>query len=384
MRVAFYAPLKSPAHGTPSGDRRVAALLMMALRRAGHEVELASEFRSLDLVGDPRRQAALRAAGSEIADRLTQRWQRENCAPPELWFTYHVYYKAPDWLGPEVSSALRIPYVIAEASYAAKRAGGPWALGHEAAGAAIRRADLVLAATQHDLQCLRPLVSAEERLRLLPPFLDAEPYVRAAQGRAAHRARLASAHQLDTRIPWIVVAAMMRPGDKLASYRELAAALALLVDRPWQLVVAGDGPARDDVARALDRALPGRVCYLGELAGDALRGVYAAGDVFAWPAVNEAYGMAMLEAQATGLPVVSSALRGVADVVCDGRTGLLARPGDPAGLAAHIRRLLGDAAQRAAMSREALAWVGRERDLDHAARVLREALQHLATHAGAG
>src|SRR5258708_24281091 len=63
---------------------------------------------------------------------------------PELWFTYHLYYKAPDWLGPAVSEALGIPYVIAEASYAPKRAHGPWAFGHEGSAAAIRKAALVL------------------------------------------------------------------------------------------------------------------------------------------------------------------------------------------------------------------------------------------------
>jgi len=38
-----------------------------------------------------------------------------------LWFTYHHYYKRPDWLGPRVSAALGIPYIVAEASHAAKR-----------------------------------------------------------------------------------------------------------------------------------------------------------------------------------------------------------------------------------------------------------------------
>ena len=60
MRIAFYAPLKSPTHGTPSGDRRIAGLLMDALARAGHRVELASTFRSYDADGDALRQSALR------------------------------------------------------------------------------------------------------------------------------------------------------------------------------------------------------------------------------------------------------------------------------------------------------------------------------------
>ena len=35
----------------------------------------------------------------------------------DLWFTYHCYYRKPDWLGPIVTRALGIPYVIAEASH---------------------------------------------------------------------------------------------------------------------------------------------------------------------------------------------------------------------------------------------------------------------------
>ncbi len=39
----------------------------------------------------------------------------------DLWFTYHCYYRKPDWLGPAVTKALGLPYVIAEASHAPRR-----------------------------------------------------------------------------------------------------------------------------------------------------------------------------------------------------------------------------------------------------------------------
>ena len=126
MRIAFYAPLKPPTHATPSGDRRVAGLLMDALERSAGQVELVSTFRSFDADGDAARQEALRKQGETLARRLVAQWRAGPPAlRPDLWFTYHVYYKAPDWLGPQVSKALGIPYVIAEASYAQKRAGGP-------------------------------------------------------------------------------------------------------------------------------------------------------------------------------------------------------------------------------------------------------------------
>lgn len=384
MRIAFYAPLKSPTHATPSGDRRVAGLLMQALRHAGHRVDLVSDFRSFEAEGDARRQADLRAQGMQWMQRLVAGWQSgPRDARPELWFTYHVYYKAPDWLGPGASAALGIPYVIAEASFAPKRAGGPWALGHEAARDAIVRADLVLAPTRHDMECLRPLLAAPERIVQLPPFLDVQPFLAALKSRDAHRVRLAHGHQLNPALPWIGAAAMMRPGDKLASYRELAAVLGRLGDLPWQMVVAGDGPSRADVVAAIERAAPARARYLGELSGADLAGAYAACDLFIWPAVNEAYGMAMLEAQAAGVPVVSCAVRGVPDVVCDGETGLLLPSHDPQALAAAARALLLDSDRRRAMGARAQAWVAGERSLDAAAAFLDSALGRVAARSGA-
>src|SRR5689334_6749389 len=138
MRIAFYAPLKSPTHGTPSGDRRVAGLLMDALAAAGHRVEVASTFRTYDGDGDAARQAALRAQGEALASELAAQYLAMPARDrPQLWFTYHLYCKAPDWLGPSISRALGIPYVIAEASHAEKRAKGPWRIGHEGNAAAI-------------------------------------------------------------------------------------------------------------------------------------------------------------------------------------------------------------------------------------------------------
>jgi len=377
MRIAFYAPLKPPTHATPSGDRRVAGLLMDALLRAGQRVELVSTFRSFDGDGDAERQGALRKQGEALAQRLAAQW---SAAPrelrPALWFTYHLYYKAPDWLGPAISSALGIPYVVAEPSFAPKRAGGPWAIGHEATEAGIRQATLVFCPSRDDVACVERLID-KKKVILLPPFLDAEPYRVAAQKRDQHRVKLAAERALDPAVPWIMVAAMMRPGDKLASYRELALALALLKDLPWRLVVAGDGPARAEVEQVLGAAVPGRTCFLGTLAQRRLAEVYAACDLLAWPAVNEAYGMALLEAQAAGVPVASCALRGVPDVVMDGRTGLLAPPGDPAALAQRIRQLLLDPVRRRALGAGAAEFVVAERGLDSAARQLGSALAPL-------
>jgi len=379
MRIAFYAPLKSPTHGTPSGDRRIAGLLMEALARAGHRVELASTFRSYDGSGQAQRQEALREQGMALGRRLAAQWRDAPLgARPDLWFTYHVYYKAPDWLGPEASAALGVPYVIAEASYAHKRAAGPWEIGHRAAADAIRRADLLLCPSRDDLEGLRGVAASPERIAALPPFLDPAPFRAAAARRDAERSRLARSFGLDASIPWIAVAAMMRPGDKVDSYRALGRALGRLRDISWRLIVAGDGAARAEVESALAEAIPGRTAFLGALPLKDVAAAYAASDLCVWPAVNEAYGMAMLEAQAAGLPVVSCASRGVPDVVEHGRTGLLAPAGDDEALAHLVRELLLDAGRRSRLGDAAVKFAAGERGLDAAAARLAQLLARFA------
>ena len=385
MRIAFYAPLKSPTHDVPSGDRRVARLLMQALQMAGHDVELVSDFRSFEAMGDPERQTGLRDAGQRIARDLVECWQGIGAQKrPDLWFTYHLYYKAPDWLGPMVCQAMGLPYVVAEASHAPKRAGGPWAIGHEAALAAIRMADLLLCPTRDDVAALEKVSHAGSVVLRLAPFLDPAPYGNAAQQRDLHRAQLAAAHALDTLQPWMIVVAMMRSGDKLASYGLLAQTLRTLADLPWQMLVAGDGPARAQVREMLEQAAPGRARLMGQLDADAMAAAYAASDLCIWPAVNEAYGMSMLEAQAAGVPVVACAVRGVPDVVCDGLTGLLAPAGDTRQLAALARSLIVDAPRRRAMGQAARRFVQDERSLGQAVRQLNDAFDRLRSAAGPG
>jgi hypothetical protein len=109
MRIAFYAPLKPPNHPTASGDRTMARLVVAALQMAGHEVDIAATLRSWDGIGDGARQERLRRIGIRLAARFVRRCARDPARRPALWFTYHLYHKAPDWLGPAVADALAIP-----------------------------------------------------------------------------------------------------------------------------------------------------------------------------------------------------------------------------------------------------------------------------------
>jgi glycosyltransferase involved in cell wall biosynthesis len=376
MRIAYYAPLKAPEHPVPSGDREIARGLLHALRAAGHDVTLASRLRSFDGGGDPARQARLRRIGLRVADRLTAHWQRDD--RPELWFTYHLHHKAPDFLGPAVSRALGIPYVVAEASIAPRQRTGPWAGGYADALAAIRAADSVLFLNPVDVPEVRKARPADAASGMLAPFIDVVRFTgnrsRPVRSRApGHRVRL-------------ITVAMMREGAKLASYRALAAALERVVDVPWQLSVVGDGPARAEVAAAF-ATLSTRVTFLGALPAPPIASLLCASDVFAWPAIDEAIGIVFLEAQACGVPVVGAATPGVASVVAAGRTGLLAPPGDIDGFAAALRTLLLDPALRHRMGAAAFDHVRARHDLATAARrldaILRDVVRkHQTAHAG--
>jgi glycosyltransferase involved in cell wall biosynthesis len=351
MRVAFYAPMKPPDHPAPSGDRRMARSFIDLFARLGHEVELASRLRSYDRLGVPARQERLRALGLRLAARLAQRYQQRPAEQrPRLWFTYHLYHKAPDWLGPEISRALAIPYAVAEASMAARQARGPWAIGHDASRAAIAQADLVMAMTTKDETGLRPLVPRPERLSHFPPFLDTAPFVAASADRGAARARLAATLGLDAERPWLLAVAMMRDDVKLRSYGLLAAALRGQLALDWQLVIVGAGAAEQAVRRLFAGALSERIRFAGLLTPEALVEVHAAADLYVWPACGEAYGMALLEAQAAATPVVAGAEGGVPDIVAAGITGVLVEKREPQAFAAAVATLLTDPGRRLAMA----------------------------------
>jgi len=379
MRIAFYAPLKPPTHPVPSGDRRMARLLMAALGRANHRVELASRFRSRDGTGDPARQQALADLGQHMARRLIRQYEARAAAErPALWFTYHLYYKAPDWLGPAVSAALDIPYVVAEVSHAGKRADGAWAVGHAGAAAAIAQADAIINLNPADVAGLAGVADPHAILVMLKPFIDGADFAAAANRRDALRKDLAQRFGLDGEKPWLLAVAMMREGDKLASFRLLATALERVRDRSWQLLVVGDGPARAAVEAALAPLGRARVHYAGRRLAEELPQFYAPADLLVWPAINEAYGMALLEAQAAGVPVVAGATGGVPTVVAGDRTGLLTVPGDAGDFAAAVRALLDDPARRRKMGEAAKELIAEEHDIGTAARILDRAVHDAA------
>jgi glycosyltransferase involved in cell wall biosynthesis len=350
MKVAFYAPLKSPNHPVPSGDRLMARQLIAALELAGHEVEMASELRSFTATSDDfLREEIINLADSEV-DRLLHLWRIQ---PPELWFTYHTYYKTPDLIGPRIAAELGIPHVTAEASYSARQDATGWADSQQLLAKAVRQAAVNICFTERDRKGLAEAIP-EGRYAILAPFID-DTLLRGATPDAPKR---------------LVTVAMMRRGDKFDSYAMLASALGMIRDRDWTLTAIGGGPATTDVQALFSSFGKERIRWLGELSSENISAELGLGGTYVWPGCGEAYGLAYLEAQAAGLPVVAQATAGVPEVVIDGRTGLLTPEGDICAFADAIGMMLDDGTRRREMGAAARRFVQGERSLPAASKSL--------------
>lgn len=154
-----------------------------------------------------------------------------------------------------------------------------------------------------------------------------------------------------------------------------AAALLQKAGTPLRLVLIGDGPLRRDLeALAGTLGLSSQVTFAGRLGSEQVRVHLECADVFVLPAVVDAEGnrdgipVALMEAMARGVPVVSTRVAGIPELVIDGQTGRLTAPGDPEALAAALSALLTSAPLRQSLISAARAHVEAEFDIARTAR----------------
>lgn len=117
------------------------------------------------------------------------------------------------------------------------------------------------------------------------------------------------------------------------------------------LAIVGDGPFRPD----LEEKFEGRnVTFAGYLAGEDLTAAYCAADIFVFPSAIETFGLVVAEAMAVGLPVVSSRVGGVPELIESGKNGYIFEVNDIDQMVAYVQELVGDADRRRTMGQAAI------------------------------
>lgn len=161
----------------------------------------------------------------------------------------------------------------------------------------------------------------------------------------------------------------------------LLEAVAGLVRRghPLRLTIAGEGPTRASLEElAAELGIAPRVTFLGAVGQDRLRELYEAATIFCLPSFAEGVPVVLMEAMAMGVPVVSTQIAGIPELIEHGRGGLLAAPGSAPDLSGCLERLLAEPGLSGRVASEGRRKVEAEFDVERSAERLLEIFdQHL-------
>jgi glycosyltransferase involved in cell wall biosynthesis len=202
--------------------------------------------------------------------------------------------------------------------------------------------DTVFVNSEHYRKCWIDRGFAPEKLKILPRGLDTDLFNPTRRDLKFWPG--SGAYGKEVRLLYVGRISREKDLDVLAAaYKKIRKA-----GHPVKLYLVGDGP----YAEALAATLPDAV-FLGYLTGEKLAKAYASADAFVFPSTTDTFGNVVLEAQASGLPVIVSDIGGPKELVDDGRTGFVTKAHDPEDFARAIERISGDASLRARMGEEA-------------------------------
>jgi glycosyltransferase involved in cell wall biosynthesis len=202
------------------------------------------------------------------------------------------------------------------------------------------------------------LAEGVKRVRIWPQGVDAGRF-HPDKASERWRERLSDGHPSDRLLLYV---------GRLAPEKGIERLKVVLREVPGtRLAIVGDGPTRTN----LELEFSGTpTVFTGLLHGEDLAAAYASADAFLFPSTTETLGMAMLEALASGLPVVAACSGASQEVVSEGENGLFYEANSSQALVAAVRRLLSDDSLREALGRGARAAAG-ERDWEASTCVLR-------------
>ncbi len=227
-------------------------------------------------------------------------------------------------------------------------------------GRALARGTFLTGCSPELVERVCALGFARERAAVIPYGVDGTTFHPAPERRSIWRQRLGIGDDA------LMVLSVGRMVTK-KGYHVLLPALAGLLDRrpDLQVVLAGSGDRLEEF-RARAQPWAGRVHLPGGVLRDTLPDLYRAADVFVLPAVHDAGGNVdglpnvILEAMASGLPIVASGISGIPLAVSHGREGLLVPEGDGEALIAALEALASDPPRRRALGEAALRKAERE------------------------
>ncbi len=159
---------------------------------------------------------------------------------------------------------------------------------------------------------------------------------------AEMRWRLSGGHPEDTILLYV---------GRVSSEKQIDKIRAVIKQVPGtRLAVVGNGPAYGDLKRHF-AGTP--ATFMGYMQGEELWSAFASADVFVFPSALETFGLVLIEAMASGLPVVTSRVGGVDDMVRPGVNGYVFNVGDVRGLIDGVRAIMTDPSKRQVMGRNA-------------------------------
>lgn len=367
MRIFFYPPFKPLGHSNPSGDLVTATGLYEYLKGRGHLIMPANRLRSRWIYWKPWNWPKILREQNRCLREVAR-------MKPDLWLTYHAYYKAPDVLGPTVCRRSKVPYTIFQGMYSSKRKRKLKTLpGYVLNKKALCAAKHVFTNRKEDLINLRRILP-DQQVTYVTPGIKPKDFVFDEKGRTELR-RLWGVGEG----PTVLSAAMFRSGVKTQGIRWVIRACGALFRQgsPLTLVIAGDGKEKRILQQVAKEQLPGRVKFVGKIARKDMARFYSAGDIFAFPGFRETLGMVFLEAQSCGLPVVACANGGIPEVVQDGLTGFLVPVSAFDEFVEAMDRLLRDQDLGRKMGSSAEVYVREHHDIEKNYRDMEEAMERL-------
>ncbi len=361
MRICFISRRYFPAI---SGMSVYAQNLLRALAAMGHDVVMLSQYRGDEAGtrvyggGPPPPLPGVKVIGLEAVGEQEPfaNWERDIQALVEVaaaehaekpFDLVHAQYGYPTGLAAlEVSKLLDIPNVVSIQGGDGHWV-GPCCMTHRDAMRVVldHAGALLIGSRSFAEEVQGNHGTALSRFTIVPGAVDTSRF-RPRDGWAA-------GELLDPDVPVLVYHG--RVDRRKGALDTLDAVAALVAEgRRLRLIVSGIGPDSEAVAaRVRELGLEAQTEITGYADYDAAPDVYRRGDIFLSPTYAEGFSNTILEAMASGLPVVSCFAVGVIDCLRDGENGLLVTPGDIPALTRAIARLLDDADLRSRLAEAA-------------------------------